>query len=121
MRIRDVIRRFRGDQARARGVIAGQAVKIRDLESKLEAAEAAVIKAMRGQSEAERVEYLDKELTRRARLIDQLRAGVVDDSQTAELRRQVHDLRAANKGLHERVEILTAANSGVPRRVEVAA
>jgi hypothetical protein len=121
MRIRDVIRRFRGDQAKARGVIDGQAVKIRDLESKLEAAEAALIKAMRGQSEAERVEYLDRELTLRARLIDQLRAGVVDDAQTAELRRQMHDLRAANKALEARLACLQADNSGIPTLTEVAA
>ncbi|WKD36554.1 hypothetical protein [Streptomyces xanthophaeus] len=123
MRVRDLIRRFRGDQNRAQGVIDGQAVKIRDLESKLEATEAALVKSMRSGRGGtdEQVGFLKQELERRARLIDQLRAGVVDDAQTAELRRQIHDLKAAHKGLHEEVAILTAANSGIPRLAEAAA
>lgn len=122
MRIRDVIRRFRGDQARARGVIAGQAVKIRDLEGKLAGAEAAVVKAMRdGGTESDRVAYLKKQLKAQVETIRQLRSGVVDDAQTAELRRQNRDLNTALRGLHERVEILTAQSAEVPRRIEAAA
>lgn len=115
MRVRDLIRRFRGDQDRAAGVIAGQAVKIRDLESKLEAAHAALIKNMQTRSSGsdDQVKYLTRELEKRARLIDQLREGVVDDAQTAELRRQNHDLRAAYRGIEQRLAILQAANDGI--------
>ncbi|MFJ5804821.1 hypothetical protein [Streptomyces sp. NPDC093093] len=121
MRVRDLIRRFRGDQARAASVIAGQAVKIRDLEAKVTEAEAAVFKLMRGGGEeSARIEYLERLLTRQVETIRQLRAGVADDAQTAELRRQINDLRTANKALHTTVEILTAANSGI-RRIEAAA
>lgn len=121
MRIRDVIRRFRGDQARARGVIAGQAVKIRDLEARLASSETTVLKLMAGRGDVDQIGYLEKELARRARLIDQLRAGVVDDAQTAELRRQLRQRTAAVKALEERCAELQAANSGIPARVEVAA
>jgi hypothetical protein len=117
MRVRDLIRRFRGDQDRAAGVIEGQAVKIRDLESKLEAAETAIVKLMRsghGGSD-DQIKFLTRELEKRARLIDQLRGGVVDDAQTAELRRQLHDARQARRGLEDIVADLQAANSGIPR------
>ncbi|MGW7435665.1 hypothetical protein [Streptomyces sp. NPDC054849] len=123
MRPRDLIKAFRGDQAKAQDVIVAKDARIHELEDKLAATERDVIKLMRsGNSSAiDRIGYLEKELNRRARTIDQLRAGVVDDAQTAELRRQLHDLRAAHKGLHAQVEILTAANSGIPTLVEVAA
>lgn len=122
MRVRDLIRRFRGDQDRAAGMIAGQAVKIRDLETKLEAAHAALVKNMqtRNTGSDDQVKFLTRELERRARLIDQLREGVVDDAQTAELRRQLHDARQARRGLEDIVAALQAANSGIPR-LEVAA
>lgn len=119
MRVQTLIRRFRGDQTRAAGVIAGQAAKIRDLETRLATSEGTVLKLMAGRGDVDQIGYLEKELARRARLIDQLRAGVVDDAQTAVLRRQVHDLRTAVLGLHDQVAILTAANSGIP--LEVAA
>lgn len=116
MRVRDLIRRFRGDQTRAQSVIDGQAVKIRDLETRLEAAETAVVKLMRGGGgDVDRIGFLNRELEKRARLIDQLREGIVDDSQTAELRRQLHDARQARRGLEDIVADLQAANSGIPR------
>lgn len=126
MRVRDLIRRFRGDQTRAQGVIDGQAIKIRDLESKLEAAETAVVKLMRSGHGGtdDQIRFLKQELEKRARWIDQLREGMADDAQTAELRRQVTDLRTANRGLEERLAILQAANDRIsarPARVEVAA
>ncbi|MFB6809455.1 hypothetical protein [Streptomyces sp. NPDC056387] len=115
MRVRDLIRRVRRDQARSAGVIAGQAVKIRDLERKLETAHAALVKGIqaRGGDADDRIGFLTRELERRARLIDQLRAGVVDDAQTAELRRQVRDLRAAHRAAELRLAMLQAANDGI--------
>ncbi|AZM91465.1 hypothetical protein [Streptomyces sp. W1SF4] len=114
MRVRDLIRRFRGDQTRAAGVIAGQAVKIRDLEARLETAEAAVVKLMRGGgADIDRVGFLTTELERRARQIDQLRAGVVDDAQTAALRFALQQERAAVRALESRLAMLQAANDGI--------
>lgn len=115
MRVRDLIKAFRGDQDRAAGVIAGQAVKIRDLETKLETAEMAIVKLMRSGNSGtdDQIRFLKTELEKRARLIDQLREGVVDDAQTAELRRQNHDLRAAYRGVEQRLAILQAANDGI--------
>lgn len=115
MRVRDLIRRFRGDQDRAAGVIAGQAVKIRDLEAKLETAETAIVKLMRSGNSGtdEQIRFLKAELEKRARLIDQLRAGVVDDAQTAELRRQNHDLRQAHRDAERRLAELQAANDRI--------
>ncbi|MFG2978830.1 hypothetical protein ACGFYY_38315 [Streptomyces sp. NPDC048331] len=115
MRVRTLIRRFRGDQTRAAGVIAGQAVKIRDLEARLATADAAVIKLMRNGNSGsdDQIKFLKRELERRARLIDQLRTGVVDDAQTAELRRRLHDTQQANRGLEQRLALLQAANSGI--------
>ncbi|MER5482977.1 hypothetical protein ABT024_07135 [Streptomyces sp. NPDC002812] len=120
MRVRDLIRRFRGDQNRAQGVIDGQAAKIRDLESRLTSSETTVLKLMAGRGGVDQVGYLEKELNRRARIIDQLRAGVVDDAQTAELRRQLRQAKGIASALTLRIENLQAANSGIPRRVEVA-
>ncbi|MFD3802601.1 hypothetical protein ACFWTC_03005 [Streptomyces sp. NPDC058619] len=117
MRVRKLINLFRKDQARDRGIIAGQAVKIRDLEGKL--ADAQATSKPRPDDNTERIEHLEEELTKQARLIDQLRAGVVDDAQTNELRRQITDLRTANKALHREVTDLTAANSGIPQIAEV--
>lgn len=42
--------------------------------------------------------------------VDQLRAGVVDDAQTAELRRQLAVERRANRGLEQRLYEMTLAN-----------
>lgn len=123
MRPRDLIKRFRGDQAKAQDMLAAKDARIHELEAKLTASERDVVRLIRNASgsDVDRVGYLTKELERRARWIDQLRKGVVDDAQAAELRRQNHDLRVALTGLHDRVEILTAANSGIPRLIEVAA
>ncbi|MFJ3923069.1 hypothetical protein [Streptomyces sp. NPDC090022] len=123
MRVRDLIRRFRGDQARQAGVIAGQAVRIRDLETRLDAAETAVVKLMRSGNTGsdDRILYLTRELERRARLIDQLRAGVIDDAQTAALR---YDLRQAVERarlLERRLAVLQADNEGISERPGVAA
>lgn len=122
MRVRDLIRRFRGDQAKAAGVIAGQAAKIRDLETKLEAAETAVVRMIRsgrGGSD-DQARFLKTELERRARLIDQLRAGVVDDAHTAALRYDRDQAIERARGLERRVAELQAANSSISL-IEVAA
>lgn len=121
MRVRDLIRRFRGDQDQARGVIAGQAARIRDLESRLSASESTVLKLMAGRGDVDQIGYLEKELKRRARLIDQLRAGVVDDAQTAELRRQLGVAQSAIRSYERLTAELQAANDGISRPVEVAA
>ncbi|MFI1942232.1 hypothetical protein ACH44C_34510 [Streptomyces purpureus] len=42
--------------------------------------------------------------------VDQLRAGIVDDAQTAELRRQLAVERRANCGLEQRLYEMTLAN-----------
>lgn len=121
MRVRDLIRRFRGDQTRAQGVIDGQAVKIRDLESRLASSETTVLKLMAGRGDVDQVGYLEKELARRARLIDQLRRGVPDDGYVRELRRQRDQERAAVKALESRLAVLQAKNSGISTLAEVAA
>lgn len=113
MRVRDLIRRFRGDQDRSAGIIAGQAVKIRDLEARLEAAESAVVKLMRSGGSDDRIGFLTAELERRARLIDQLREGVVDDAQTAALRYDRDQAKARARGLEQRLAMLQAANDGI--------
>ncbi|MFF3622365.1 hypothetical protein [Streptomyces sp. NPDC002467] len=119
MRVRDLIRRFRGEQDRSAGVIAGQAVKIRDLEAKLETAETAIVKLMRAGHGGtdDQVRFLKKELEQRARLIDQLRAGVVDDAQTAALRYDLQQARAAARALESRLAMLQAANDGISQAV----
>lgn len=118
MRVRDLIRKFRGDQARAAGMIAGQAGKIRDLESKLDAAETAIVKLMQSGNAGtdEQVRFLKKELEKRARLIDQLRAGVVDDAQTAALRYDRDQALAAARALEHRLAIFQAANDRISAR-----
>lgn len=123
MRPNDLIKRFRGDQARAHDVIVAKDARIQELEGKLAASERDVVRLIRNASgsDVDRVGYLTKELERRARWIDQLREGVVDDGQTAELRRQVTDLRTANRALEARLAELQADNDGISARVEVAA
>ncbi|MCB5168046.1 hypothetical protein LG634_24865 [Streptomyces bambusae] len=115
MRVRDLIRRFRGDQARSAGVIAGQAVKIRDLETRLESAHAALTKNMQTRSSGtdDQIRFLTAELERRARLIDQLRAGVVDDAQTRQLRYERDQAVAAARGLERRLAEFQAENDGI--------
>lgn len=115
MRVRDLIRRFRGDQTRAQGVIDGQAVKIRDLEAKLEATETAVVKLMRSGHGGtdDQIRFLKRELEKRARLIDQLRAGIVDDAQTKALRYDRDQAIERAKGLEQRLAILQAANDRI--------
>lgn len=117
MRVRRLINLFRSDQTRAQGVINGQAIKIRDLESKLTAAETANVKLMRsghGRTD-DQIKFLKQELEKRARLIDQLRTGVIDDAQTIELRRQLHQERQATWALENRLAQLQAENSGISR------
>ncbi|MFD5509160.1 hypothetical protein ACFWIB_15465 [Streptomyces sp. NPDC127051] len=123
MRVRDLIRRFRGDQDRSAGIIAGQAVKIRDLESKLENTEAAIAKLMRAGSGGTdlQVDFLKKELAKKARLIDQLRAGVVVDAQTAALRHDRNQAMARARGLEQQLAMLQAANDGISAAEAVAA
>lgn len=121
MRVRDLIRRFRGDQNRAQGVIDGQAVKIRDLEARLAKSEATVLKLMAGRGDVDQVGYLEKELQRRARQIDQLREGQMDDPYIRELQRQVRQERAATRDLERRLATLQADNSGIAALAEVAA
>ncbi|MFJ6935725.1 hypothetical protein [Streptomyces sp. NPDC101132] len=113
MLMRPLVRRLRA----AQDVIVAKDARIHDLESKLEAAEAAVVKLMRSGAGGadDRIRFLTTELDKRARLIDQLRAGVVDDAQTAALRYDRDQARAAARALESRLADLQAANSGIRR------
>jgi len=114
--MRQLIRRFRT----AQNIAVAQAARIRELEASLDAAEDGVRKLARSRGDVDHVIQLEKQLKRLTESVQQLRAGVVDDAQTTELRRQLHQERQATRALENRLAELQAANSGIPSRIEVA-
>jgi len=93
--------------------------RIRELETNLTAAEDRAYKLARSRGNVEYVVDLERQLKRLTESVTQLRKGVVDDAQTADLRRQLHLARRAVRELHARDVDLQAANSGIPAIREV--
>ncbi|MDF2708145.1 MAG: hypothetical protein K0R62_3797 [Nonomuraea muscovyensis] len=80
-------------------------------------AEDRIAKLVRGRADAAHVDSLESRIQRLTRIVSQLRAGVVDDEQTAELRRQLATEKAANKALALRLAEVTAANHAHDKEV----
>ena len=95
--------------------------RIRELESNLEAAQDHAHKLARGRGDVDHVVYLERQVKQLTESVSQLRKGVVDDVQTAELRRQLGVERRASRALEQRLAELQAANSGIRLIREVTA
>ncbi|MFC8267764.1 hypothetical protein ACFUIZ_18835 [Streptomyces cinereoruber] len=96
---------------RAQDVILAKNARIRDLEEQLDIQQR--LRQAGSQPSTALLDDLERQLQQQARTITQLRAGVVDDAQTAELRRQLAQEKRANHDLHDRLADLQAANSGI--------
>lgn len=81
------------------------------------AAEDRIANLVRGRADAAHVDNLERRLQRLIQIVKQLRQGVVDDEQTAELRRQLAQERATTRALAARLEELTAANHAQDKEV----
>lgn len=73
-------------------------------------AEDRIAALVKGRADAAHVDSLERRIQRLTRIVTQLRQGVIDDEQTAELRRQLALATAANKALALRLAEVTAAN-----------
>lgn len=73
-------------------------------------AEDRIAALVKGRADAAHVDSLERRIQRLTRIVTQLRQGVVDDEQTAELRRQLALEKAASKALALRLAEVTAAN-----------
>lgn len=80
-------------------------------------AEERIAKLVRGRADAAHVDSLEQRIQRLTRIVTQLRAGVVDDEQTAELRRQLGLAQSATRALAVRLEELTVANHSHDKEV----
>jgi hypothetical protein len=80
-------------------------------------AEDRIAKLVRGRADAAHIDSLERRIQRLTRIVTQLRTGVVDDEQTAELRRQFAMEKAANKALALRLAEVTAANHAHDKEV----
>lgn len=116
MLMRNLVRRIRT----AQDVIVAKDARIRELEGQLHAANASVVRLLRGADSRQRtgdvsaqLDEMGKQLQRQARTIDRLRAGLPDTEETARLRRALVQEKAANRALENRVALLQAANSGI--------
>ncbi|WP_406336591.1 hypothetical protein OG814_33170 [Streptomyces zaomyceticus] len=80
-------------------------------------AEERIAKLVRGRADAAHVDSLEQRIQRLTRIVTQLRAGVVDDEQTAELRRQLGLAQSATRALAVRLDELTTANHSHDKEV----
>ncbi|MFB7278099.1 hypothetical protein ACFCZV_13405 [Streptomyces hydrogenans] len=88
---------------------------IRELETNLEVAEARAFALARGRGDVDHVIQLEQQVKKLTETVAQLRRGVVDDAQTAELRRRLAQEQRAVRDLDARLATLQAANSGIPQ------
>lgn len=79
------------------------------------AAEDRIAALVKGRRDAAHVDSLERRIQRLIGIVTQLRAGVVDDEQTAELRRQLALEKAASKALASRLAEVTAANHALDK------
>ncbi|MFF8409026.1 hypothetical protein [Streptomyces omiyaensis] len=86
---------------------------IRELESNLAAAEDRAFTLARGRGDVDHVIQLEQRVKELTETVAQLRRGVPDDAQTAELRRQLTQEKRATRDLDARLATLQAANSGI--------
>ncbi|MFE1348179.1 hypothetical protein [Streptomyces sp. NPDC058757] len=86
---------------------------IRELESNLAAAEDRAHAFARGRGDVEHIIQLEQQVQALTESVAQLRRGVVDDAQTAELRSQLAQEKRAVRDLDARLAVLQAANSGI--------
>ncbi|MFE2556020.1 hypothetical protein ACFXGT_08280 [Streptomyces sp. NPDC059352] len=105
----------------AQDKVVAKVARIHELETNLAASEDRAHLLARSRGDVAHVLDLEQQLKRQVETITQLRKGVVDDAQTAELRRQLHLARRAVRELHARCAELQAANSGIPAIREVTA
>ncbi|MFH8717282.1 hypothetical protein [Streptomyces zaomyceticus] len=109
-------RRLRAANDALRAAAAKAAAKdarIRELETGLADTKAHAHALARSRGDVAHVLELEKQLKAQAETISQLRKQVVDDAQTAELRRQLAQEKRASHDLHDRLATLQAANSGI--------
>ncbi|MFE0651387.1 hypothetical protein ACFVZH_22640 [Streptomyces sp. NPDC059534] len=102
---------------RAQDAIVAKNARIRELEEQLDTQHR--LRQADSRPNTALLTDMEQQLQRQARTITQLRAGVVDDAQTAELRRQLSLAQRTIRELGSRVEDLQAANSGIPQLREV--
>ena len=95
--------------------------RIRELETNLTAAEDRSYALARSRTDVDHVIELERQVKQLTGAVLQLRKGVVDDAQTAELRRQLGVERSVTRALEQRLADLQAANSGIPTLRQVAA